>query len=333
MQLSKYFMRQKMMDKVLIALIPLYLMAIWLYGWRVLVILAIVTAVGIAAEYWISRVINGEKAKVTEACLVTCALYTLTLPSTVPFWIAIVGILVALILAKGAFGGFGQNVFNPALVGRCFIYICFPVQMTTTWMTPFTSLPGGFAHFTGGVDAVTTATPMILHNTQGIITPYLNLFLGNVGGSMGESSALLILLMGLFLVVTKTASLKIMVSTVLSGLLFSAIFFLTGNSVADPLFSILSGGFLFAAVFMATDPVSAPRNEKAKIAFGALIGFVAIFIRTFSLFTEGIMFAVLIANAFGPLLERNIKDWEKRSKAKAQAKLEKLEQKEGVVNE
>lgn len=334
MQLSKYFMRQKMMEKVLIALVPLYLMAIWLYGWRVIAVLAVVTAVGVAAEYWINRVVNKEKAKITEACLVTCALYTLTLPSTIPYWIAIVGILVALILAKGAFGGFGQNIFNPALVGRCFVYVSFPVQMTATWMTPFSTFPGGFAHFTGGVDAITASTPMILHNTEGVITPYLNMFIGNIGGSMGETSALLILLMGAYLVFTKTASLKIMLSTVLSGALFSAIFFLTGHSQVDPLFAIISGGFLFGAVFMATDPISAPRNEKTQIVFGILIGFVAIFIRTFSLFTEGIMFAILIANAFGPLLERNIKEWEKRSKAKTQAKLEQLKQKrEGVSHE
>lgn len=306
MELKNHFMKQKMMTKVLISLIPLYIFSVWLYGLRVLTLLAVVTLVGVLAEFWVMRLIQGDKVKVTEAVLVTCALYTLTLPPTIPYWIAIVGILVALILAKGAFGGFARNIFNPALVGRCFIYISFPVQMTAAWAKTYETFPGGLLRY--GVDALSEATPMILQETQGILTPLKDLFLGTVGGSIGESSALLILLAGAYLLYTKTASLTIMVSVLVSGLAFSSGFYYLGYSTAPPIFSILSGGFLFATVFMATDPISAPRDNLSQIFYGIIIGFSAIFIRTFSLFTEGIMFAVLIGNSFAPLIERTVRE-------------------------
>lgn len=306
MELKNHFMRQKMMTKVLISLIPLYMFSVWLYGLRVLSLLAVVTLVGLAAEYWVMRLIQGDKVKVSEAALVTCALYTLTLPPTIPYWIAIVGILVALILAKGAFGGFARNIFNPALVGRCFIYISFPVQMTASWAETYSGFPGGLTHY--GVSALSQATPMILQETKQILTPLKDLFLGTVGGSIGESSALLILLAAAYLLYTKTASKVIMISVAASGLAFSGLFYTLGYSTATPLFSLLSGGFLFATVFMATDPISAPRDSLSQALYGIIIGFSAIFIRTFSLFTEGIMFAVLIGNSFGPLIERTVRE-------------------------
>lgn len=314
MELKKHFMKQKMMTKVLISLVPIYVFSVWLYGLRVLSLLAVVLLVGLAGEYWVMRLIQGDKAKVSEAALVTCALFTLTLPPTIPYWIAGVGILVALILAKGAFGGFGRNIFNPALVGRAFIYISFPVQMTASWAKTYSSFPGGLVRY--GVEALTNATPMIALETTGKLTPLKDLFLGTIPGSIGEGSTLLILLAAVYLVYTKTASLDIMLSVLVSGMAFSGLFNLMGWSDAPVLFSILSGGFLFATVFMATDPISAPRDRASQIIFGIIIGFSAIFIRTFSLFTEGIMFAVLIGNSFGPLVERNIKVYKANAKAK-----------------
>lgn len=306
MELKNHFMKQKMMTKVLISLIPLYIFSVWLYGLRVLFLLALVILIGLPAEYWVMRLIQGEKAKVSEAALVTCALFTLTLPPTTPFWIAGVGILVALILAKGAFGGFARNIFNPALVGRAFIYVSFPAQMTAAWAQPYTSLPGGFIRY--GVQGLTNATPMMALETTGVLTPIRNLFLGNISGSIGEGSALLILLAGAYLIYTKTASRTIIFSVLISGLGFSSLFYYMGWSEAPILISVLSGGFLFGAIFMATDPISAPREELSQIIFGVIIGFSAMFIRTFSLFTEGIMFAILIANSFGPLIERTVKE-------------------------
>lgn len=312
MELKNHFMKQKMMTKVLISLIPIYVFSVWLYGLRVLALLAFVLLVGLPAEYWVMRQIQGSRAKVSEAAIVTAALFTLTLPPTVPFWIAGVGIVVALILAKGAFGGFGRNIFNPALVGRAFIYISFPAQMTAAWAETYQGLPGGLIHY--GVQGLTSSTPMILLETTNQLTSLKNLFLGTIPGSIGEGSALLILLAGAYLVYTKTASLRIMLSVLLSGLGFAGLFNLAGWSTTPVLFSVLSGGFLFATVFMATDPISAPRDKTAQVIFGIIIGFSAMFIRTFSLFTEGIMFAVLIGNSFGPLVERTVKEMRAKKK-------------------
>lgn len=306
MELKNHFMKQKLMTKVLISLIPIYVFSVWLYGLRVLFLLALVILVGIPAEYWVMRLIQGDRAKVSEAALVTCALYTLTLPPTVPYWIAAVGIVVALVLGKGAFGGFARNVFNPALVGRAFIYVSFPVQMTAAWAKPYTSLPGGFVHY--GVQALTNATPMSTLETTGVLASMKDLFFGNISGSIGEGSALLILLAGVYLIYTKTASRNIILSVLFSGFAFGSLFHFAGWSEAPVLIGVLSGGFLFGAIFMATDPISAPREELSQIIYGVIIGFSSMFIRTFSLFTEGIMFAILIANSFAPLIERTVKE-------------------------
>lgn len=314
-KLRDFFQQQKMMTKVLLSLLPILLLSIYFFGLRTLVLLCVVTITGILCEYGIMRLINGEKAKVSEALLVSCVLFTLTLPPSIPIWIAAVGIAFGVVFGKCVFGGFGRNIFNPALVGRCLIYVSFPAYMTVAWAEPYSGLFGGFAKWSSGVDAMTSATPMILMNKEGLMTNYLNLFLGNVAGSIGETSALLILLAAIYLIVTKTASWKIMVSCLGSFTILGSILYFTGVTSTDPLFAILSGGFMFAAVFMATDPVTAPKQNVSKYIYGALIGIVAIVIREFALFTEGIMFAILIVNAFVPLIDRNVKILKSRKSA------------------
>lgn len=306
-KLANLFMKQKMMTKVLISLSPILLFSLWLFGLRTLLLLAVVTATGILCEYGILRLINGDKAKVSEAVLVSCALFTLTLPPSTPIWVAMVGIAFGVVFGKCVFGGFGRNIFNPALVGRCLIYVSFPTHMTVAWSNPFTSFPGGLLRYDGGVDVMTAATPMLQLKNAGAPTGYLSLFLGNIAGSIGETSALLILIAAVYLIVTKTASWKIMLSCLFSFTALSAILYWTGTAKADPLFAVLAGGFLFATVFMATDPISAPQNDIAKIIYGILIGLLAVVIRSFSIFTEGIMFAILIANTFVPLIDRQVK--------------------------
>lgn len=316
MQLTKYLTKQKMMRTVLWSLVPIFLFSVYLFGWRVLILLLFNLIAAFAGELIILRMINGDKAKVSEAAFVTAALFTLTLPPTLPVWMSVVGVLFGIIFGKAIFGGFAKNIFNPALVGRAFIYVTFPFHMTTMWQEPFTGFPGGFLKY--GADAVSNATPMIHLKDSGIGTNLLNLFLGNVGGSIGETSALLIILAAIYLIYTKTASWQIMAATVASGFAFSLFFqALNLGVMQDPLFAILSGGFLFGAVFMATDPVSAPKNNLTKWIFGILIGFCAVVIRRFSLFTEGMMFAILIANSFGPLLEKIVKGAQDSRKAKA----------------
>ena len=314
-KVKDFFLKQKLMTRALIALLPVLVLSVYFFGLRTLVLLLIVTITGILSEYGIMRLIDGKKAKVSEALFVTSLLFTLTLPPSVPFWVAAVGIAFGVVFGKCVFGGFGKNIFNPALVGRALIYVSFPAYMTVAWTEPFSGLPGGFVQWSSGIDAVTSATPMILMNKAGVVTDYLKLFLGNVSGSLGETSALIIILAAVYLMITKTASWKIIVSCLASFTILSSILYWAGVIAADPLFSILSGGFLFATVFMATDPVSAPRQEISKFIYGALIGIVAIVIRAFALFTEGVMFAILIVNAFVPLIDRNIKILKDRKKA------------------
>lgn len=300
------FMKQPMMRKVLYALAPVILAAIYFFGWRALLMVLWASIVGVFAEWIFERKRNKP---VTEAVYVTAVLFTLTLPVRTPFWVVAVGMLFGVIFGKEVFGGFGRNVFNPALVGRAFVYVSFPTFLTVQWTKPFNDIIGGFGHFVGSpVDDVTTATPMLLFRTTGETVDYLQMLLGNISGSLGETSALLIILAGIYLLVTKTASWETMLATIAGFLVTNTGFYLMGaKSVPDPLFGILSGGILFAAVFMSTDPISAPKTREAKLIYGLLIGIVTVIIRGFALFAEGAMFAVLIANTFAPILDEAVK--------------------------
>ena len=180
MDVKNLFTKQKMMRTVLLGLIPVALMAVFLYGWRLLVLAATVAFAAVIAEYLIMHTINREKTKVSEAVFVSAALFTLSLPPRTPVWVAVVGIVFGVVFGKAVFGGFGRNIFNPALVGRCFIYVAFPAHMTMGWAQPFLSLPGGFAAWTTAADAVTSATPIITYNTSGVLTDSLRLFLGTI---------------------------------------------------------------------------------------------------------------------------------------------------------
>jgi len=213
------------------------------------------------------------------------------------FRIAAVGAIVAIAFGKMVFGGFGMNVFNPALVGRTFIYISFPTAMTVRWLKPFLTFPGGFVSWQK-IQNLTGATPMISFRNSGTITATARLFWGTISGCIGETSAFLIILAAVYLIYTKTAKWQLTVGSLLSALLFVVLFY-----GANPLPFVLSGGLLFGSVFMITDPVSSPRNKYAVWIYGILVGFITIFIRKYALFTEGFMFAILIANTFMPIIE------------------------------
>jgi Na+-transporting NADH:ubiquinone oxidoreductase subunit B len=299
------FLRQRNMRRVLLSLVPIYLFAIYSFGLRILLVLAVVTGAGVFTEYLMLRFMEGGKQfKIPEAIFVSCALFTLVLPATVPLWIAAVGIIFGVLFGKMVFGGFGKNIFNPALVARCFVFISFPNHLTVRWPVPFQGFPGGLFRYSVGIDAITSASPLVQPGT-----PLLRLFLGQIPGSSGEISALLIALAAIYLVVTKTAQLRIMLAGAVAFLVTGTVFYYAGAVAATPLVSLLTGGFLFAIVFMATDPITAPRDRLAQIVYGALIGFLAITIRTFSVFREGAMFAILLANSFGPLIELRLKDF------------------------
>ncbi len=289
------FLKQKMMNKVLYALLPITLFAVFLFGWRILTVVLITNFFAFLTEYIFIR--QKKNGKVSMAVFVTGTLLALTLPPTIPFWIAAVGAIIAIAFGKMVFGGFGMNVFNPAIVGRTFIYISFPNAMTINWLEPFSKFPGGFAVWQK-VEAITSATPISIYNETGDLAKFPQLFLGNIAGSIGETSALLIILAGIYLVVTKTANWKAIFSLLVSALFFNFVFY--GNAAFAFMFS---GGLLFGAIFMITDPVSLPKNKTAIWIYGFLVGFLTIFIRKFSLFTEGFMFALLLGNTFMPIIE------------------------------
>lgn len=315
-----HFMKQALMRKVLISLIPIVIAAVYFFGWRALALIAVSCTAGVLTEWAFKR--KGNKP-VTEAVFVSSFLYALTLPPGTPFWVAAIGIAFGIMFAKEVFGGFGRNVFNPALVGRAFVYVNFPAFLTIQWSQPAQGLPGGFGLWlTPPVDALATATPMLAYRASGFMEPLQNMFFGNISGSLGETSALLILLAGAYLIFTKTASWEIMASTVLGLLLANTAFnILDMSRVPTPLFGLLSGGLLFGAVFMATDPISAPKTQKGKWIYGLLIGLVTVIIRGFALFAGGMMFAILIANTFVPLIDEGVKAMEKMSAGKKEAAL------------
>ncbi|MDA3950416.1 MAG: RnfABCDGE type electron transport complex subunit D [Spirochaeta sp.] len=326
------FQKQDIMRRVVYSLVPLFLFATFLYGWRVVVTTALVFALGIGTEYIFER---SRKKKVSEAVLVTSALYSLSLPPATPLWIAGIGIIFAVAIGKGVYGGFGRNIYNPAITGRLFIYLAFPTVLTTAWMVPaMVDISNAFAvsnvFGTSGqvaVDTITAATPLAVMRS-GEMPNLWNLFLGFRGGSMGESSTLLIILAAIYLMYTRTANWKLITSTFASALLFTIIFYFAGwipgispatYSGASHLVPIaaymMSGSILYVAVFMSTDPISGPNNPGSQWVYGFIIGGVSMTVRTFSGFPEGTSFGNMMGNTFASLLDEIFPKKKKKKKA------------------
>jgi len=258
--------QQPMMRKVEYTLMPALLGSIYFFGWRSLAMVLWVALVGIATEYMMSRK-RGDQ--VSEAVFVTALLLGLSMPPTIPFWQAGVGMFVAILFGKEVFGGFPRNVFNPAIVGRGFLYVCFPTDLTNQFTPVWKSLPGGFAHWGAtkvidGVDAVSSATPMWSRRDFGYEASLWDLITGNIGelftgadgvqralvaGSVGEVSALLVLLGGGYLLYTKTAQWRLTASTVGGAIVATVIFRLLpgGDGVPTVLWTLCSGAMLYAA--------------------------------------------------------------------------------------
>lgn len=253
----------------------------------------------------------------TSAVFVTGLIFTLSLPPTVPFWMAVVGIVAGVALGKMVFGGFGQNVFNPAMVGRCFIYITFPLQMTNRWVEPFWGGLGGLTHWSASLDTLTQATPLEVLR-QGESLPWQDLFLGHTSGSIGEMSAILILLGGLFIMYKKAASWRLVLSCLLGGIVSSGILRVAGFAqIPDPVTTLVAGSFLFGAFFVVTEPVSGAKTKIGQWIYGLMIGSLIVVLRGFSNFSEGVMFSVLIMNAFVPILDQTVQQFQTKKKAKA----------------
>ncbi|MCB5234065.1 MAG: RnfABCDGE type electron transport complex subunit D [Candidatus Cloacimonetes bacterium] len=296
----KRILKQQMMNRVLYSLIPVILFAIYLFGWRVFASVIVANLAAFLTEYLF--VMKKKPGKVSMAVFVTGTLIALSLPPTIPLWISAVGAIVATTFGKMVFGGFGMNIFNPAILGRTFVYISFPNQMTISWVKPYllSDFPGGFVRW-AAPQAMQTGATILNHMRMSSeqLYSFMDSFWGFEAGSAGETSAFLILLAAIYLIVTKTAKLQPMLSTLLSLSLFSFIFYPGVN----PLYFLVSGGAMFGVVFMVTDPVTCPKGTWAVWIYGILIGFLTVFIRKYSLFAEGFMFALLLVNAFMPLIE------------------------------
>jgi len=258
-----------------------------------------------------------QKKPVTSAVLVTGLIFTLSLPPTIPFWMAIVGIIVGVAIGKMMFGGFGQNVFNPAMVGRCFIYITFPLHMTNRWTEPIWGGWGGFAHWSAPLDTVSGATPLEVLR-QGGIVDWKDLILGHTSGSMGETSVILILVGGFFIIAKKAASWRLVLASLMGGIFASGVFQLAGfPNIPSPLETLLAGSFLFGSFFVVTEPVSGAKTRPGQWIYGGMIGALIVVLRGFSNFSEGVMFSVLLFNAFVPTLDQTVQRFKLKRKAKA----------------
>ncbi|MBV1923412.1 MAG: RnfABCDGE type electron transport complex subunit D [Flavobacteriaceae bacterium] len=303
---------KKLMYDVVIALIPAFLVSLYVFGIGALIVTSVAIISCIVFEYLIQKfILKSEITILDGSALITGILLAFNVPSSLPIWMIIVGSLVAIGIAKLSFGGLGFNIFNPALVGRVFLLVCFPVQMTL-WPTPV-------VNNTAIVDAVTGETTLgIIKNglmygetmttIASKIPSTLDLLLGITGGSLGEMSALALLIGGIYLIIRKVITWHIPVTLLVTMLVFTGIYWLVDpETYVNPMIHILSGGALLGAFFMATDLVTSPMTKKGMVIFAIGIGIITVVIRFYGAYPEGISFAILIMNAFVPLINSYFK--------------------------
>lgn len=283
---ARYIMRQ-----VTIALIPPTMAGVIIFGFRAILILLISILSSILWQRLI-LLLKGEKKTFDGSEVVTGLLLALNLSPLVPWWMPIIGTFVAIVLAKELFGGLGFNIFNPALIARAFLLVSWPMEMTT-WMFPSIGM-----NQTASLNSITQATPLTLLKLQHVYTPYINLFLGNRGGCIGETSVLALLIGAGYLFFKGVIDWKIPIPYVITVAVLAILF------RQDPLFHIMAGGLILGAFFMATDYTTTPITKLGRIIFGISCGVITILIRLFGGYPEGVSFSILFMNAMTPLLDR-----------------------------
>ena len=299
----------RIMWSVVLSLMPATAAAIWFFGPSAVLVIAASVAGCLATE----RLFGNRKNSLADgSAMITGLLLGLCLPAGFPLWMAFIGGIFAIGFGKIIFGGLGENIFNPALLGRAFLQAAFPVAITT-WpgrAADWWALRGdNFAlplMSPGEVDAVTGATPLgeLKFGDDPVITPVLDLFLGTTGGSLGETSALLILLGGIYLAIRGHLNWHIPVSILLSVFVFSGLFYALDWSPFSPVFMLFSGGLMLGAWYMATDMVTSPVTNKGCWIFGVSIGLLVVIIRIWGGLPEGVMYAILLMNALVPFINR-----------------------------
>lgn len=293
----------KNMVRVIVALLPAYAVALYSFGVGALIVSLTAMLSCLLFEFLIQRfLLKGKITLNNYSALLTGLLLAFNLPSNLPWWIVVIGSAVAIGIGKMCFGGLGNNPFNPALVGRVFLLFSFPVQMTT-WPRPL-----GWA--SSYLDAETMATPLSLIKGGKLteLPDALNMFLANTPGSLGEISALALLVGGIYLLATKVITWHIPVSILLTVTAFSAILYGIDPAIYPlPHVHLLSGGMMLGAIFMATDYVTSPMTHRGMLIYGFFIGIITMIIRVWGAYPEGMSFAILIMNAFTPIINKYVK--------------------------
>jgi electron transport complex protein RnfD len=264
---------------------------VYFFGHRALSVMGVSIGAAILTEYLCKR-LRGKPFVMDGSTLVTGLLFALVLPPTIPLWMAILGSIFAIAIVKEAFGGLGHNIFNPALAARAFMSVSFPMEMTS-WVRPM-----GF-----GADAVTSATPLSEGFTwqAGNMSLHQAMFLGDTAGSIGETSALFILIGGAFLLARGIINWRI------PAIYIGTVALMALGLGEDPLFHILAGGLMLGAFFMATDYVTSPLTNRGKIIFAVALGVLTMIIRRFAGMPEGVCYSILFMNAITPLIDRYTK--------------------------
>jgi len=304
---------RKIMYSVFYAMIPAMLVSFYFFGLDAVRVMAISVTACVLVEYVIQRyLIKGDLTINDGSAIVTGVLLAFNVPTSLPTFIIIIGAIVAIGIAKMAFGGIGKNPFNPALVGRVFLLISFPVQMTS-WPIPVPKFPTALA------DVITGPTPLgilkegvgagqTVQQLMGELPSYFDLMIGNQGGSMGEMSAIALLLGAAFLFFRKVITWHIPVAYLVSAIGFAAIMWaIDPTHYANPLFHLVTGGLILGIFFMATDMVSSPMSSKGMLIYGVGCGLITMLIRFWGGYPEGVSFAILIMNAFAPLINTTFK--------------------------
>ena len=294
---------KSLMRDVVIALLPAVVVSVLFYGWSELLVLGVSVASCVLLEFLINKYLLNRPCTIGDwSAVITGVLLALNLPATTPWWVVLIGAVVAIGVAKMTFGGLGQNLFNPALVGRVFLLISFP-----TYMTDWTK-PAGFLS-NALVDGYTGATPLGIAKElgpQGVEgLDYLNMLFLNIGGSAGELSAIALLVGFAYLLIRKVIRPYITLSILATVAVFSGIFWaINPAEYTGPLFNLLTGGLLLGSIFMATDYVTSPMSNWGGVIFGVGIGVITMLIRYFGAYPEGVSFAILIMNSVVPLINK-----------------------------
>jgi electron transport complex protein RnfD len=302
----------KLMFGVVISLVPAFIIALYIFGMGAFITTAISIASCVLAEMIIQKYILKTTVTIRDgSAIVTGLLLAFNLPSNLPWWMVVLGALFAIGVGKMTYGGLGNNPFNPALVGRVFLLISFPVQMTS-WPLPIASR---FQYF----DASTGATPLgilkeAVRNGEAVpdlmskLPDHMHLFLGQMGGSLGEISALALIIGFIWLLYKRIITWHIPIFMVATIFVFTGILWMMDPlKNASPLFHILTGGVMLGAIYMATDLVTSPMTKAGMIIYAIGIGLITVIIRVYGSYPEGLSFAILIMNAFVPLINRYIK--------------------------